>query len=60
MDNTPERSFEIVGKGIIDFQKILSKAENAGLQHFIVEQDNAPNPVRTVTESIKYLKQLDF
>jgi len=60
MDNTPERSFEIVGKGIIDFQEILSKAENAGLQHFIVEQDSAPNPARTVTESIKYLKQLDF
>lgn len=60
MDNTPERSFEIVGKGVIDFQRILAKSDQAGLQHFIVEQDNAPDPVRTVTDSIKHLKQLNF
>ena len=60
MDNTPDRSFEIVGKGIIDFQQIFNKSEQAGLQHFIVEQDNAPDPVRTVTDSIKYLKELNF
>ena len=60
MDATPQRSFEIVGKGIIDFQQILNKSELAGLQHFIVEQDNAPNPIKTITESIKYLKGLNF
>lgn len=60
MDDTPEGSFEIVGKGIIDFQRILNRSDQAGLQHFIVEQDNAPDPVMTITESIKYLKQLNF
>jgi sugar phosphate isomerase/epimerase len=60
MDKTPDRSFEIVGKGIIDFQQIFEESDKAGLQHFIVEQDNAPDPVATVTESINYLKQLNF
>ena len=60
MDDTAERSFEIVGKGIIDFPSIFAHAKTAGLKHFIVEQDNAPEPLRTVKESFEYLKELKF
>jgi sugar phosphate isomerase/epimerase len=60
MDKTHERSFEIVGKGIIDFQRIFEKADVAGLKHYILEQDNAPDPILTVTESIKHFRKLRF
>ncbi len=60
MDNTVDRSFEIVGKGIIDFQRIFQKADVAGLKHYILEQDNAPDPILTITESIKHFRKLRF
>jgi len=60
MDDTSERSFEIVGQGIIDFPEIFSYAKLAGLKHFIVEQDRAPEPLRTVKESFDYLNKLKF
>lgn len=60
MDNTAERSFEIVGQGIIDFQQIFELSELARLTHFIVEHDNAPEPIVKVIESIKHLKRLNF
>jgi len=60
MDKTPERSFEIVGKGIIDFQRIFDKADVAGLKHYILEQDNAPDPILTITDSINHFRTLRF
>ena len=50
MDNTPEQNFTEVGNGIIDFQKIFDKDEEAGLKYFFVEQDRCNRPP---LESIK-------
>ncbi len=50
MDDTPEQNFTEVGNGVIDFQKIFDKAEQAGLNYFFVEQDRCNRPP---LESIK-------
>jgi sugar phosphate isomerase/epimerase len=49
-----------IGKGSIDFKKILSKAKLAGLEHFIVEQENFTNidPYVSITESASYVKNV--
>lgn len=61
MDNTPEKSFTEVGRGIIDFKKIFSKASVAGIRHYFIEQDETPaEPLESVKISLKYLKELKF
>jgi sugar phosphate isomerase/epimerase len=49
-----------IGKGSIDFKSILSHAKLAGLQHFIVEQENYINidPYVSITESAAYCKNV--
>ncbi|MDX2249737.1 MAG: sugar phosphate isomerase/epimerase [Bacteroidia bacterium] len=60
MDNTPEKSFETPGKGIIDFPSIFAHIKTAGLKYFIVERDKAPEPMRTMREGYEYLRGLRF
>lgn len=47
-----------VGKGIIDFKTILSHRKEAGLKHFIVEQENyiQIDPFVSIKESCDYCK----
>lgn len=49
-----------IGKGSIDFKTILSHAKEAGLQHFIVEQENFINidPYVSIAESAAYVKNV--
>jgi sugar phosphate isomerase/epimerase len=47
-----------VGKGTIDFAKILSRREQAGIRHAFVEQDEPANPLEMVRASYEYLAQL--
>ena len=49
-----------IGNGTIDFKKILSYKKLAGLQHFIVEQENYINidPYISITESAAYVKNV--
>lgn len=42
--------FRAVGRGIIDFGRVLKTAEAAGVENAVVELDLSPNPI----ESIKY------
>jgi sugar phosphate isomerase/epimerase len=44
-----------VGTGIVDFKRIFAAADSAGMQHFFVEQDGAPNPVANITASYQYI-----
>jgi sugar phosphate isomerase/epimerase len=61
MDNTPKHHFTEVGRGIIDFKKLLAAAEKAGVKHYFVEQDETPgSPFSSLKISIDYLKQLQF
>jgi len=47
-----------IGKGSIDFKKILPVAKAAGVKHFIMEQENFINidPYTSITESCNYMK----
>lgn len=47
-----------IGSGTIDFVKILAKAKQGGVQHFIVEQENYTNidPYVSIAQSAKYIK----
>ncbi|MGN6398416.1 MAG: sugar phosphate isomerase/epimerase family protein [Mucilaginibacter sp.] len=49
-----------IGKGSIDFKTIMSHAKEAGLKHFIVEQENFINidPYVSIAESAAYVKNV--
>ena len=58
MDKTEKKMFTEVGNGVIDFKKIFTKANTAGLKYFFVEQDICPgSPFDSITQSITYIKK---
>jgi len=58
MDDTSKHFFTEIGNGIIDFKKIFSHANLAGMKHFFVEQDECPgSPFKSITQSIRYLEK---
>ncbi|GEO11891.1 sugar phosphate isomerase/epimerase family protein [Segetibacter aerophilus] len=60
MDKTSEKSFTCPGYGIIDFKRIFAEAKKAGVKHYIVEIDKAPNPMQCIKDSYAYLNNLRF
>ncbi|TLD72336.1 sugar phosphate isomerase/epimerase [Phragmitibacter flavus] len=54
----PKDAFKELGNGVIATEPLLAAAEKAGVKHAHVEQDQSPDPVASVKESIKYLKTL--
>ena len=58
MDKTADKAFTEVGNGSIDFKKIFTHANKAGMKYFFVEQDKTPgNPFDSITRSISYIKK---
>jgi sugar phosphate isomerase/epimerase len=61
---TPDVSAEDVmadvGQGSIDWKKIFSHSEQAGIRHYFVEHDSPPHPLDDIRASCAYLKQLTF
>ena len=47
-----------VGNGYVDFKRIFEKEKIAGMKHFFVEQDNAPQPLENIATSFNNLKKL--
>ncbi len=47
-----------VGNGYVDFKRIFSGSETAGLKHFFVEQDGAPKPFENIATSYNNLKKI--
>lgn len=60
MDKTPDRSFEYVGKGSIDFPSIFKLNDIAGAKHFIVEHDSPANPEECIKTAASFLRDLRF
>jgi len=61
MDGTPQKFFTEVGRGVIDFGQIFSKAKAAGIEHCFIEQDETPGePLESVKISLKHLRALRF
>lgn len=58
MDNTSNKDFTEVGNGTIDFKKIFTEKNIAGLEYFFVEQDKTPgSPFDSITKSFNYIKK---
>jgi sugar phosphate isomerase/epimerase len=56
----PERGMADVGRGTIDFARILSVAGGEGLRHAFVERDEAPDPLASARASYRYLSTLRY
>ncbi len=54
------KDFECPGIGIIDFPSIFKEAQEQGVEHFIVERDNAVDGMACLKTSGIYLKNLTF
>lgn len=55
-----KQDFECVGKGIIDFPKILREALNQDIRHFFVEFDKTDDGMACLKTSSQYLLELSF
>ncbi len=57
---TPENKpvFGEIGRGTLDFPRIIAAAENSGCQWFVVEQDTCPgDPFESLRYSFEYIRQ---
>lgn len=54
----PKEGFKELGKGCIAMEPIIEAGRAAGVIHCHVEQDQSPNPLASIKESISYLKSL--
>ena len=60
-DMRPDRSMTAVGAGTIDFAALFKLKASAGVQHFYVENDQAPAPyLPDITTSFRTLRALRF
>lgn len=46
-----------VGNGTINFKEIFQAAQQSGMKHWFVEQDQSNNPLASIGESATYLKK---
>ena len=51
-------NFTEVGNGVIDFQEIFDQSQEAGMQHFFIEQDQSVNPEKSIATSFQNLQGL--
>jgi sugar phosphate isomerase/epimerase len=56
--SVPKDAFQELGDGIIPTEPILEAAAEAGVEHCHVEQDQSPDPLASIRQSMKYLKGL--
>jgi sugar phosphate isomerase/epimerase len=54
------QDFECPGSGIIDFTPVFKEADSQGIEHFMVECDNAPDGLACLKSSARYLKTISF
>lgn len=54
----PKDAFQEVGDGMLDFKSILAKAEQYGIHYCHVEQDESPNALVSIKESMDALQVL--
>lgn len=61
MDNTPKKGFTELGRGVVDFARILAHHKTAGIKHYFYEQDETTEPVfEAARTSFAYLRDLRF
>lgn len=57
-DGMPKDAFKELGNGMIPMEPIIEAAKDAGVAHCHVEQDQSPDPIASIKESMAYLKGL--
>jgi sugar phosphate isomerase/epimerase len=56
----PQDAFQEVGDGVIPMAPLLAAAAKAGVTHCHVEQDQSPDFMASIRQSIGYLKKLEL
>ncbi len=57
-ENVPKDTFKEVGSGSINIAAVLKAADQAGVQHYFVEQDQVPgDPIDSLQKSFHFLSQ---
>lgn len=54
----PKEAFQDLGHGVINIEEIIVAAKAAGVEHCHVEQDQSPDALASIRESIAYLGKL--
>ena len=54
----PRKRLRNWGNGMIPMEPIIEAAKAAGVAHCHVEQDQSPDPIASIKESVAYLKGL--
>ena len=54
----PKEAFQEVGHGIVDWPAVLAAGQHAGVTQCHVEQDQSPDPIVSIGQSIRHLKSL--
>jgi len=49
-----------VGQGDVDWKRIFAQSDKAGIQHYIVENDEPKSPYEDLRISYEYLAKLTF
>jgi sugar phosphate isomerase/epimerase len=57
-NNMPADGFKELGAGIISMEPIITLAADIGVAHCHVEQDQSPDALASVRQSLKYLATL--
>jgi sugar phosphate isomerase/epimerase len=61
MDASQKQITMELGRGKVDFKRILAKSKLAGVKHYFVEQDNTSlTALESIKISMEYLKKLEF
>jgi len=56
--SVPNDAFQELGDGIIPMEPIIVAAKAVGVKHCHVEQDQSPDPIASIKQSMAYLKRL--
>lgn len=56
--SVPNDAFQELGDGIIPMEPIMVAAKAAGVKHCHIEQDQSPDPIASIRQSMAYLKRL--
>ncbi len=54
----PDDAFQELGDGIIPMEPIIKAASKAGVVHCHVEQDQSPDPIASINQSLQHLNTL--
>lgn len=58
-DMTTDHRMVDVGAGSIDWRRIFAQREQAGIKHYLVEHDEPADPFVSITNSFRYLRNLE-